>query len=351
MTRERYLAAIGSYSSRDSEGVHTVEVDPETGALRRLDGAVAGPDPTFIAPHPGGIYLYAAVREDDEGRIRSFEVDSDSGELTAIDDAPSGALNPCHCSVDSTGRFLFVAHYSGGAVSMLPINDQGLVGSPTTVIDHSGSSVDPDRQDGPHPHSISPGPDGRFVYVPDLGTDRVYIYEIDRERETLSEYAVMDVSPGSGPRHLTFGPDGERVYLINELDSTVVTFDRRADGQLTERSTTSTLPEGFDGENKTAEIAVHPSGAFVYGSNRGHDTITTFAVNDDGELSPVDHTPTGGEWPRHFAIDPKGRFLFAGNRDSDDVIAFWIDEQSGTLTPVDEQLSVSQPVCFRWIRS
>ncbi|WP_226013320.1 lactonase family protein [Halomicrobium salinisoli] len=348
MTRETYLAAIGTYSPADEDGVHTVEVDAETGAMRSLDSAVAGPDPTFVAPHPDGDVLYAAVREDDEGAIRAFEVDPESGALTAVDSSPSGALSPCHCSVDATGRHLFVAHYAGGAVSMLPIDEDGRPGSPTDVVEHAGSSVDPERQSAPHPHSISPGPDDRFVYVPDLGTDQVHVYEIDRDDGTLSPHDATDVREGAGPRHLAFGPDGDRAYLINELDSTITTFDRGPDGRLTRLSTTTTLPESFDGANKTAEVAVHPSGEFVFGSNRGHDSIATFAVDDDG-LSPVEHTPTGGEWPRHFAIGPDGRFLFVENRDTDDVTAFRVDAETGTLSAADERLSVSEPVCLQWI--
>ena len=348
MTRDSYLAAIGTYSSADSKGVHTVAVDAENGDVRLLDSVVAGPDPTFVAPHPTGEYLYAAVREDGEGAIRAFEVNPESGELNAVDKAPSGALSPCHCSVDATGQYLFVAHYAGGAVSMLPIDEDGRLGPPIDVVEHAGSSVDPERQDAPHPHSISPGPDDRFVYVPDLGTDQVHVYEVDRDDATLSPYATTDVQEGAGPRHLAFSPDGDRAYLINELDSTITSFDRDSDGRLTRLSATTTLPEAFDGSNKTAEVAVHPSGEFVFGSNRGHDSISTFAVENDG-LSPVDHTPTGGEWPRHFAIGPEGQFLFVENRDTDDITVFRIDDEAGTLSSVDGRLSVSQPVCIQWI--
>ncbi len=348
MRQESYLAAIGTYSTAETEGVYTVEVDAERGGLTKLDSVVAGPDPTFVVPHPNGKVLYVASREDDEGVIRAFRVHRETGALDLINSATSGAPSPCYCSVDATGQFLFVAHYAGGAISMMPIEDDGSISAPTVVNEHRGSSVHEERQKSPHPHSIVPGPENRFVYVPDLGTDQIVNYEIDVEAQDLSSNTVTDVLPGSGPRHLSFNPNGDKAYLINELDSTVVTFDRHSDGTLSRKSKISTLPEEFDGSNKTAEIAVHPSGQFVFGSNRGHDSIVMFAV-EDGDLTLVNHTPTGGEWPRHFAIDPQGQFLFAENMDTDTVTVFGIDEVTGALSPSNESLSIPRPVCMQWI--
>lgn len=347
MAPDTYHAVVGTYGPADREGVHTVEVDAETGAIERRDAVVAGPDPTFVAVHPDGEHVYAAVRES-EGTIRSFAVDHETGSLTEADAGPTGAVDPCHCSVDATGRYLFAVHYGDGVVSMLPTDDDGAVGDPVAVLEHEGASVDPDRQNAPHPHSATPGPENRFLYVPDLGTDQVVVYEMDLDDGGLDRRGAVDVNPGSGPRHLAFHPSGERVYLINELASTITVFDRGDDGLLTERSTVSTLPDGYAGDNKTAEVAVHPSGEYVYGSNRGHDTIAAFAVDGDG-LTPLGHTPTGGEWPRHFAVDPWGRSLYAENRDTDDIVAFRIDTDTGELTPVGESVSVPEPVCLQWV--
>lgn len=347
-TDGRRLAAVGSYSSADADGVHTVAVAPESGTIELLDSVAVGPDPTYVVPHPDGRHLYAAVRESDGGVIKTLAVDRDRGELTPVAATPSGSDGPCYCSVDATGRFLFVAHYHGGAVSMLPIGDDGVPAEPSAVVEHTGSSVDPQRQTEPHPHSVVPGPDNRFVYVPDLGTDRVVVYEVRPDDRTLSSDAVVDVAPGSGPRHLTFGPDGERAYLINEINSTVVAFARRPDGTLAEQATVSTLPDGADRDNKTAEVAVHPSGRYVFGSNRGHDSIVTFAV-EDGSIVPVDHTPTGGKWPRHFAVGPAGEFLYVENKDSHEVTAFSFDDRTGGLSPAAGSVSVSRPVCLQWL--
>ncbi|NUB93779.1 lactonase family protein [Haloterrigena sp. SYSU A121-1] len=348
MTPETRLAAIGTYSSTSADGVYTVAVDSETGSIELLDSAVAGPDPTFVAPHPNGEYLYAAVREEGEGVIKVFGVNRDTGVLREVNAAQSGAFSPCHCSVDSTGRFLFVAHYFGGAISMLPIDDDGTIESPTTVVNHRGSSVHDERQNSPHPHSITPGPDDQFVYVADLGTDQIITYRIDRDQRTLERCAETNVEPGSGPRHIAFGPNGDQLYVINELDSTVTRFDRRSDGSLVAQVTVSTLPNEFYGQNKSAEIAVHPSGRYVFASNRGQDAIVTFAI-DDGRLERVDVSSSGGEWPWHFAVDPNGDFLFAANRYSDDVTGFRIDGETGSLVPTGEHVSIPEPVCFQWL--
>lgn len=342
------IAAIGTYSAPDAAGVHTVAVDGETGSIDLLDSAVAGPDPTFVAPHPTGEYLYAAVREDDEGQIVSFSVDQDTGDLVKLETAPSGALSPCHCSVDSTGQFLFVAHYTGGAVSMMPLGEDGGIDAPTAVREHHGSSVHEERQTEPHPHSITPGPDDQLVYVPDLGTDQLITYEINRDERTLERAAETAVEPGAGPRHVAFSPDGEQLYVINELDSTVTCFDRHSDGTLVEQATSSTLPTDFHGQNKTAEIAMHPSGTYLFGSNRGQDAIVTFSL-EDGRLDRIATSSSGGEWPRHFAVSPDGEFLFAANRDSNDITGFRIDAETGSLLPTGERASLSEPVCMQWL--
>ncbi|WP_227015858.1 lactonase family protein [Haloarcula sp. JP-L23] len=348
MTHKSPMAVIGTYSPANSAGVHTVAVNPDTGALDQLDSIVAGPDPTFVASHPHGDYIYAAVRTEPEGVIKAFEVDNDTGELSLVNSVESGALSPCHCSVDATGEYLFVAHYAGGAVSMLPLEANGAVAAPTAVVEHSGSSTDPDRQTSPHPHSVNPGPANDYLYVPDLGTDQVVIYEIRPAEDKIALHRTVDIEPGSGPRHLSFSPGDEYVYLINELDSTVTVFERTLDGDLTKQSEVSTLPSDFDGKNKTAEIQVHPSGRYVFVSNRGRDTIVTFAVDGD-ELHRIDETPTGGEWPRHFNICPTGEALFVENRDTDEVVVFDIDVETGGLTQTGQRLPVAEPVCLQWI--
>ncbi|WP_226021586.1 lactonase family protein [Halomicrobium salinisoli] len=349
MTDDR-IAFVGTYTDGDSEGVYTVRADAE-GRIERLGATDAGENPSFLALHPGDHYLYA-VNEVDEGAVTAMELD-ENGDLERLNQVVTGGgADPCHCTVDATGEYLLVAHYTGGTVAMLPIEDDGTVGEPTTVVEHEGEGVHPERQNGPHPHSIQPGPDNEYAYVPDLGTDRVYVYELDLADGDLVPVAEpsVELPDGAGPRHLDFHPNGRHAYLINELDSTITALERDPEtGSLTVLDAVSTLPEGYDGDNITADVHVHPSGEFVYGSNRGHDSVAAFAVDEDsGELEPVDRVSTRGEWPRNFAITPDGAHLLAENMDTDDVVTFAIDEVTGELSAMGDVAALPSPVCLQF---
>ncbi|WP_225333824.1 lactonase family protein [Halomicrobium urmianum] len=350
MTDDR-IAFVGTYTDGDSEGVYTVRVDAE-GRIERLGATDAGENPSFLALHPNRDYLYA-VNEVDEGAVTAMEIGED-GDLTSLNQiVTGGGADPCHCTADATGQYLLAAHYTGGAVAMLPIEDDGAVGEPTAVVEHEGESVHPERQNGPHPHSIQPGPDNEYAYAPDLGTDRVYVYELDLESGDLvpADQPSVELPDGAGPRHLDFHPNGRHAYLINELDSTITTLDRDPDtGALTVVDAVSTLPADYDGENITADVHVHPSGEFVYGSNRGHDSVAAFAVDEDsGELEPVDRVSTRGEWPRNFAITPDGAHLLAENADTDDVVTFAIDDETGELSATGDVTDLPSPVCLQFL--
>lgn len=341
------LAFVASRTDED-ENLRSYRVDTETGALRELDAAVVGTSPSFLTVHSDGETLYV-VDSTDDGEIVAVSFDDASGELSVRNRQPTGDARPCYCSVHDSGTHVFVAHYHGGSVSMLPIDAADRLGEPTHVVPHEGDSVDPDRQTEPHPHSIRPGPDGRFAYAPDLGTDEVVIYEIDTDAGKLrpAEPASVSVQPGAGPRHLDFHPDTQDCYLINELDSTVTAFERDPrTGALAEIETVGTLPTEFAGENDTADIHVHPSGRFVYGSNRGHDSIATFEVEGDGRLALTDCVSTRGEWPRNFGLDPTGKFLFAANLHTDGIVHFEIDPKTGTPTPTGDVTECPAPMCI-----
>lgn len=340
------LAVVGTYSDADENGVFSYRVDRETGALESLDATPGGADPSFLAVHPDGERLYA-VNETDPGTVRTLAIDPSSGELTELNSVDSGGDGPCYCSVVS--GHLVVAHYAGGVVSLLPIGDDGRIEAPVDVVEHEGSSVDPERQTQPHPHSAVGGPSGRYVYVPDLGTDRVVSYRLDDESGELDRTGAVDLPDGAGPRHFEIGPDGDVAYVINELDSTIATLDLDDEtGELSLRETVSTLPEGVAGDdNITADVHLHPSGLRLYGSNRGHDSIAIFDVDEDGGLAAKGHESTRGEWPRHFAIDPTGEWLFAENMRSDAVVTFGV-EPDGTLAHADRETTVPQPVCMRF---
>ena len=350
--------------SRHSGGIYVCRFDGETGGLEPLSSASGAENPSFLATHPNGRFLYAAseIQEfegREQGALYAYAIDADAGRLESINRIGSGGQGPCHVRVDAAGRFLLASNYHGGSVCVAPIGDDGGLEPLSCFIQHEGASgVNPARQDGAHAHSINPDADNRFAYVPDLGQDRIIIYRLDAENGTLApaDAPYAEAAPGAGPRHFAFHPaslpDGRRrAYAINELASTITAFNWDAGaGTLTATQTISTLPPGFARANTTADIHVHPSGKFVYGSNRGHDSIAIFAVDPEtGALTALGHAPTLGATPRNFAIDPSGEFLLAANQDSDSVVSFRIDSETGALTPTGEVADIPMPVCVRFL--
>lgn len=349
---ESYLAFVASPSESDENGIYSYRVDATTGELARVAATPAGENPSFLTVHPSREYLYAVDGVDD-GTALAFSIDRETGTLTELNRESSGDAGPCYCSVDTAGRYLLIAHYSGGSVSMVPIGANGRLGEPTDVIVHEESNAGPDQQTQPRPHSIVPGPENRFAYVPDLGTDRVVVYEIDGENGKLQPVVSHHVGlhEGAGPRHFDIHPDDRFAYLLNERDSTLTAFERDADaGTLVEIETVSTLPTGFDGYNATADVHVHSSGQWLYASNRGQDSIAVFEIDgESGCPRLVDHQSTRGEWPRNFALDPAGNFLFAENKDTNDIVVFRIDEETGQLAYAGETRDVPQPMCMAFL--
>ena len=356
--KDSSLVFIGTYTHTDSQGIYTCRFDDDTGALEQVSVATGAGNPSFLALHPSKRFLYAAseVHEfegKEQGAVYAYSVNPDSGELTYINSQGAGGPGPCHVKVDATGRFVLAANYHGGSVCMLPINEDGSLAPASDFIQHEGSSVNPRRQDQAHAHSINPDAQNRFAYVPDLGQDRVVIYRLDTDNGRLvpSDPAYIEVNPGFGPRHFDFHPGGKWAYLINELGSTITAFGYDQEtGGLSEFQVIPTLPTGFSGSNTTADIHVHPSGRFVYGSNRGHDSIAIYSVDQDsGWLTHLGHRSTGGRTPRNFGIDPSGRFILTANQDSENIVSFHIDEEYGLLTPTGRELSIPMPVCVRFL--
>jgi 6-phosphogluconolactonase len=356
---EGILVYVGTFTTREhfvrgaAEGIHVFRLDPAGGTLRQVSVTAPVVNPAFLSLHPSNRFLYAVneIYTSDGGAVSAFAIDSESGALTFLNRQPSHGEAPCHISVAGGGRFLLVANYQTGSIAVLPIAADGSLEAAGDVVQHVGSSVHPQRQQGPHAHSITPDPTGRFALVCDLGLDRVLVYRLDTARGTLTphERPWTQSRAGAGPRHLDFHPNGRWVYVINELDSTLdaFTFDQDT-GALERLQSVSTLPEGFHGSNTTADVHVAPSGRFVYGSNRGHDSIAVFAVDGQtGQLSPVAHTSTQGRTPRNFAIDRTGTWLFAANQDSDTIVPFRIDPHRGTLEQAGAPVSVPTPVCVR----
>ncbi len=350
---------IGTYTRGESEGIYTYRMNLDAGTLTP-EGTQSGiTNPSFLAIHPNHRNLYAVAEveqfaEVDSGAVAAFSIDPKTGLLTLLNQQPSMGKGPCHVSVDKSGQYVLVANYGGGNVTVLPVMEGGRLGEPTCTIQHEGSSVDPRRQRKPYAHSINSDPQGRFVFAADLGTDKIYIYRLNQTDGSLSpnEPAWVSVAPGSGPRHFGFRPDGKYAYVINEMACTITAFSYDSEhGILTEIQTVPTLPEGVElDDNSTAEILLSPSGRFLYGSNRGHDSIVVFAVDEKaGTLTYVEHESTQGQTPRNFGIDPNGQFLLAANQDSDTVVVFRIDPTTGKLEPTGEVVQVPTPVCVRFL--
>jgi 6-phosphogluconolactonase len=345
------IAFVGTYSGKDEDGIFGFRID-EDGSLKRSDTLNGGEDPTFLTADSGGDHLYVANRPDDGGMVVAYAINREMGTLTRLNAAPTyGGGTPCYCSVDATDQYVLTAQYGGGTVSVLPINEDGCVGEATSVVEHEGSGPDENRQSEPHPHSIVPGPNNNYVYVPDLGADRIFVYDFRSDTGELkpADCGHTTVQSGAGPRHLDFHPTGEYAYLINELDSTVIAFDYDPrTGALDPLTTVTTLPDVFDGENVAADIHVHASGNYLYASNRGHDSIVIYELDGDGLPNVLGTESTRGDWPRNFALDPAGAFLFAENADTDTIVSFHI-EDDGTIEPTGNIAEIPSPVCMQFI--
>ena len=343
----------------NAEGIGICRLDPATGALTPLGQEPGVHSPSYLALHPTRPLLYAvnAVPEIDGqpgGGVSAFAIDPASGDLTLLNRQSSHGAGPAYVSVDATGRWVFAANYGGGSIAILPILEDGRLGPASDVVQHEGSSVNPERQEGPHAHSIILDPGNRFALVCDLGLDMVLVYRLDPEAGRLvpNDPPGVAVAPGAGPRHLDFHPSGRFVYVINEIASTLGAYAWDAErGVLEEIETRSTLPEDFSGRNSTADIHVHPNGRFVYGSNRGHNSLAIFAIDEaTGRLTYVGHESTQGETPRNFTLDPTGDFLYAANQDSDTIVTFRVDAATGRLSSTGQVAQVATPVCVksRW---
>ena len=356
---DQALVFAGAYTRTLGKGIYGFRFQRATGELTAMGLMAETPHASFIAPHPGGNFLYATIEHEGDdppgvdNAISAYAVNLATGALKFLNKVSSRGEGPNHISVDRTGQTLLVSNYRNGTVATLPILPDGRLGGAVSVVLHSGSSVHPVRQTGPHPHFILTSPDNRFVLVPDLGTDRIFVYRFDAERRTLTpnDPPSVSVRPGSQPRHLAFHPSAKFVYVNAEASSEVAAFSYdAANGTLKQFQTISTLPAAFAGTSTTAEVQVDAAGRFLYVSNRGHDSIAIFAIDQTtGGLTLVDHVSTNGQTPRHFTFDPTGRFLLAGNQNSHSVVVYRVDAASGRLTLVQTVADVPEPACLAFV--
>ncbi len=355
MSAASQLIFLGTYTPAGgaSRGIYAVHLDPATGALSAPVLAAETSNPTFLAWNPDGRTLYAlgesgTVNGKPGGALTAFRHDPATGGLTRLNTEPTGGIGLAHVGVDATGRTAAVISYNGGYVAAFPLHADGSPGARTSLLQQTGQlGPNSKRQDKPHPHSVTFSPDNRFVYVCDLGLDRVYHYRLDPAAATLTPAGETATMPGAGPRHSKFSADGKFLYVINELNNTVEVFAAEPDtGALTRVQAIATLPAGFTGETICAEIRLSPDGRFVYGSNRGHDSLAVFARDAaTGALTLVEIVPTGGQHPRNFNLSPDGRWLVCGNRDSNNVTVFAVNSATGRLTAAGGPHAIPQVVC------
>jgi len=349
---------VGTYGTGQSGGIYFCRLNVQTGEIELRHEIVGIDNPSFLAIGKENRFLYA-VNEVTEmngtpcGAVSAFAIDSENGKLRYLNHQLTRGGSPCYISIDHSGNFVLTVNYSGGNVAVMPVLNGGNLGENVEFVQHKGQSINPDRQSAPHPHSIIASPDNQYIFVPDLGLDKILIYKFDQEKGTLRLNNIPHVSlkSGAGPRHFTFHPNGKFAYVINELDSTITAFlYKSTKGELKEIQTVSTLPEDYAGINYCADIHIHPAGKFLYGSNRGHNSIAIFTINHEtGIFTKTGHEPTQGDFPRNFAIESAGKFLLVANQRSNNIVSFQIKDKTGELIPTGYMIGISKPVCIKFL--
>ena len=359
----KYFVYVGTYTEDGSEskGIYAYRFDSASGRLTPIGLAAETTNPSFLAVHPNQRFVYTVnevsnYKGEKSGAVSAFAIDRATGKLALLNQLATKGGDPCYISVDKSGKYVLVANYAGGSVAVFPVLKDGRLGDMSAFVQHTGHGTNPQRQEGPHAHSIDMSPDNRFAIVDDLGLDQTLVYQFGDSASLTPDSRLMytrmaKADDGAGPRHFAFHPKGKFGYVINEMQSTVAAFRYDAtDGALHPLQTISTLPKDFVKENTAAEIEVHPSGKFLYASNRGHDSIAVFAIDaNQGTLGPVEYVSTKGASPRSFEIAPGGSLLFAANEKSDNIVAFRINAETGRLTPTGRVLKIAQPVCVKFV--
>ena len=351
---QSYLVYFGT----GDKAIYVSRFDAATGTLSDPEVAAMVERPNFLELHADGGALFVCSRADGPdggvGLVIAYRIDRDTGKLTKINQQSTGGPGPAHVAVSGDGKSVAVANYGGGSTSSFRVGAGGRLVARSSVLYHEGKSVNPQRQSEPHSHSVNFSPDSRFVISADLGLDQLLVYEVDPATSALrpNDPPFATVEPGSGPRHFAFHPNGRLAYAINEMGNTVSGFTWDASrGALSHFQTISTLPEGYSEASHTAEVQIHPNGRFLYGSNRGHDSISVFSIDQGtGKLTNVERAPVQGKTPRNFRMDPEGKWLLAANQASDAVVVFKVDPRTGKLTPTGRGVKMPSPMCVRFLR-
>ena len=345
-----YYLYVGTYTRKTSEGIYVYRFNTQTGDFTPVSIAKGVSNPSFLAISPDQRFLYAVGGTTGDS-ARAFSIDKPSHQLTLLNSQASGGKGGAHIAIDKTGKWVIVGHYVSGSLSVLPVQTDGSLGAVRQVIQHEGKSVDLERQTKPYVHSINIAPNNKDVFVPDLGMDKIMTYTLDAKtgQLTAGNPAFTAVTPGSGPRHFTFHPNGKFAYAIQEMGSMITGF-RYREGRLHPFQTIKTLPDEYTGRKWSADIHISPDGRFLYGSNRAHESLAIFSISQKtGQLTLVGHQPVDGKTPRNFAIDPTGNFVLVANQDSDNITIFKRDNQTGKLTFTGKEITVSMPVCLKFI--
>lgn len=349
-----YYLFVGTYTGEGSEGIYVYRFNTNDGTYEPADTVSGVENPSYLTITPDHSNLYAVNEMADSARatVSAFRFDKQSGKLTFLNKRSSGGGAPCYISTDKQGKAVFAGNYLGGSLSMYPISDNGALGEATGTISHTGSSINSSRQESPHVHCTIISPDNSYLFAVDLGTDRVSAYDFNEDNVDWTEEPsfVYETEAGAGPRHLTFHPNGNYAYLINELNGTVVAFQYHS-GSLTAIQTVSNLPENYDGTISGADIRISPDGKFLYASNREDlNNIVIYTIdNSSGMLTKIGEQSSGGVHPRNFTIDPSGQFLLVANRHTDNIVVFQRDLKTGLLTPTGTEIEVSQPVSLQMV--
>lgn len=347
---EFYLFA-GTYTAETSEGIYVYKFNAATGDVAYVSTAKGIQNPSFLDITQDHKFLYSVGEMDEGGAVNAFRFDKNSGTLTFLNAQSSGGPAPCYVSVDKTGKWVLAGNYNGGSLSKLPTRKDGSLDSVSQIFKHEGKSINPERQNSPHVHSVNIAPNNKDIFVPDLGTDKIFVYQLNDSTGQLSQGTPPFINsvPGSGPRHFTFHPNQKFAYVIQELNATITAFLYKS-GTLEAFQTVGTLPEDYTGRKWCADIHISPDGKFLYGSNRAHESLTIFEIDQQtGKLTFIGRQPVLGKTPRNFIIDPTGEFLLVANQDSDNIVVFKRDRKTGLLKATGKEVKVSMPVCLKMI--